>query len=134
MPIYEYYCYDCRQRVNVFFRSFSAVGNEAAACPNCGGSRLQRLLSRVAVLKSEASRMENLDDPGLLSGLENEDPRAMAHFMRKMSDDMGEPLDPEMNEVLNRLEAGESPDAIEQAMPELANESAPDDAGVAFVD
>ena len=121
LPIYEYYCYDCRKRVNVFFRSFSAVENEAVTCPTCSGARLHRLVSRVAVLKSEASRMENLDDPSLLSGLESEDPHALAHFMRKMSDDMGEPLDPEMHEVLDRLDAGESPDAIEQSMPELAD-------------
>ncbi len=23
MPIYEYFCYDCRKRVSVFFRTFS---------------------------------------------------------------------------------------------------------------
>ncbi len=39
--------------------------------------------------------------------------------MRKMSDEMGEPLDPEMNEVVQRLERGESPEAIEQSMPDL---------------
>jgi hypothetical protein len=40
-------------------------------------------------------------------------------MMRKMSDEMGEPLDPEMHEVVQRLERGESPEAIEQSMPDL---------------
>jgi len=61
------------------------------------------------------------DDSALLSGLESEDPRALAHFMRKMSTEMGEPLDSEMNEVIGRLEAGESPEAIESSMPELGS-------------
>ena len=54
-----------------------------------------------------------------MAGLENEDPRALAGMMRKMSDEMGEPLDPEMHEVVQRLERGESPEAIEQSMPDL---------------
>lgn len=120
MPIYEYICLDCRKRVNVFFRTFSEASDDAARCPNCNGARLRRLVSRVAVLKSEESRMDDLADSSLMAGLEQEDPRALASFMRRMSGEMGEPLDDEMNEVINRLEAGESPDEIEQSMPDLA--------------
>ena len=120
MPIYEYYCGVCRKRVSVFFRTMSSASDANAVCPQCSGQQLRRLVSRVAVLKSEESRMDALADPSLMAGLENEDPRALAHMMRKMSDEMGEPLDGEMTEVLGRLESGESPDAIEQSMPELA--------------
>ena len=120
MPIYEYYCGVCRKRVSVFFRTMSSASDANAVCPHCSGQQLRRLVSRVAVLKSEESRMDALADPSLMAGLENEDPRALAHMMRKMSDEMGEPLDGEMSEVLGRLESGESPDAIEQSMPELA--------------
>ena len=120
MPIYEYYCGVCRKRVSVFFRTMSSASDANAVCPQCSGQQLRRLVSRVAVLKSEESRMDALADPSLMAGLENEDPRALAHMMRKMSDEMGEPLDGEMSEVLGRLESGESPEAIEQSMPELA--------------
>ncbi|MCL4831876.1 MAG: hypothetical protein KJZ86_05530 [Caldilineaceae bacterium] len=124
MPIYEYYCYDCAKRVNVFFRTMSAASDEAAVCPACTGRRLRRLVSRVRMLRSEESRMESMaDDASLMSGLESEDPRALAGFMRRMSDEMGEPLDPEMSEMMDRLEAGESPDAIEQSMPDLAGDA-----------
>ena len=120
MPIYEYYCFDCRKRVSVFFRTMSAASDASARCPNCEGAQLRRLVSRVSVVKSEDSRMDDMADPSLMSGLESEDPRALAHFMRKMSDEMGEPLDPEMNEVIGRLESGEDPEAIESSMPDLA--------------
>ena len=120
MPIYEYYCGDCRRRVSVFYRTFSAASNETARCPRCESINLRRLVSKVAVLKSEESRLDNMADPSFMAGLENEDPRALAGFMRKMSDEMGEPLDPEMHEVIDRLEKGESPETIEQSMPELA--------------
>lgn len=123
MPIYEYYCYDCTKRVSVFFRTMSEASDAAAACPTCSGRRLRRLVSRVRMLRSEESRMESMaDDASLMSGLESEDPRALAGFMRRMSDEMGEPLDAEMAEVMNRLEAGENPESIEQSMPDLAGD------------
>ena len=122
MPIYEYYCKDCRKRVNVFFRTISAASDEAAFCPQCAGADLHRLVSRIRVLKSEASRLDDMDDPAMLSALESEDPQAIASFMRKMSAETGEPVDAEMNEVIGRLEAGESPDTIEQSMPDLASD------------
>jgi putative FmdB family regulatory protein len=120
MPIYEYGCYDCHKRVNVFFRSFAEVATKQAACPRCGGANLKRLVSKVAVLRSEESRMESLADPSSLAGLDENDPKSMARWMRKMSGEMGEDLGPEFNEVVDRLEAGEDPESIEQSMPDLA--------------
>lgn len=123
MPIYEYGCMDCRKRVQVFFRTFSEASDDDAVCPICGGTHLVRLVSRVSVTRSEDSRLDDLaDDTSLMSGLESEDPRALAHFMRKMSDETGEPLDAEMTEVLGRLESGESPEDIEQSMPDLGGD------------
>jgi putative FmdB family regulatory protein len=121
MPIYEYFCEDCRARVSVFFRTFGEASDAAARCPTCQGAKLHRLVSKVAVVKSEASRLDHLSDPALMSGLESEDPRALAGFMRKMSDEMGEPLDAEMHEVISRLEAGESPEAIDAALPDAGD-------------
>lgn len=119
MPIYEYGCYDCRKRVNVFFRSFSEVETKQAACPRCGGTNLKRLVSKVAVLRSEESRLENLADPSSLTGLDENDPKSIGRWMRKMSGEMGEDLGSEFNEVVGRLEAGEDPESIEKSMPEL---------------
>jgi len=119
MPIYEYYCHDCKKRVSVLFRTMAEADAGAAACPECAGERLQRLMSRLRVLRSEESSVESMaDDPSLMAGLQQEDPRALAHFMRKMSDEAGEPLDEEMNEVIDRLDAGESPESIEESMPD----------------
>ena len=127
MPIYEYGCYDCRKRVNVFFRSFSEVETKEATCPRCGGTHLKRLISKVAVLRSEESRMESLADPSSLAGLDENDPKSLARWMRKMSSEMGEDLGSEFNEVVDRLEAGEDPDAIEKSMPDLGGGGASDD-------
>jgi putative FmdB family regulatory protein len=127
MPIYEYRCNDCRKRVTVYWRSFSEVETARARCPACGGEDLTRLISRVAVLRSEDSRLEDLADPSNLAGLDENDPKGMARWMRKMSREMGEDLGPEFDEVVDRLEAGESPEEIEAAMPDLGGGEGFDD-------
>ena len=123
MPIYEYYCFDCRQRVNLFFRTIAAATEAEPSCPDCGGVQLRRLVSRVAVLRSEEARIEALADPSMFAGLDEEDPRAMGRMMRQLSNEMGEEMDdPEFNEAINRLESGQAPEDIEKAMPDLAGE------------
>jgi hypothetical protein len=67
--------------------------------------------------------LENLADPTSLAGLDENDPKSIARWMRKMSSEMGEDLGSEFNEVVDRLEAGEDPEAIERSMPELGGAS-----------
>jgi putative FmdB family regulatory protein len=124
MPIYEYTCHDCKHRVSLLWRSFADAENRSAACPRCGGTNLTRLISRVAVLRSEDSRLDDLADPGALGDLDENDPKSLARFMRKMANETGEDLGPEFDEVVGRLEAGEDPEAIEQSMPDLAGAGA----------
>ena len=59
-------------------------------------------------------------------GIEN-DPKAMGRMMRKMGKEMGEELPPEFDEVVDRLEAGQSPEEIESAVPDLGNAESSDD-------
>lgn len=119
MPIYEYRCQDCRRRVSILLRSYDEAANADPTCTHCGGKNLTRLISRVAVLHSEESRMDDLADPSSLGDLDENDPKSVARWMRRMGDEMGEDLGGEFNEVVDRLEAGESPDAIEASMPDL---------------
>jgi putative FmdB family regulatory protein len=121
MPIYEYRCQDCRRRVSLFFRSFSDIADEPV-CPRCGGNRLRRVISRVSVIRSEESRLDDLADPSMLGDLDEDDPKSLARWMRKMSGEVGEEMPEEFDEVIDRLESGQSPDEIEEAMPELAED------------
>lgn len=130
MPIYEYLCHGCQRRVSLLWRSFADAESRAPICPRCGGQHLTRLISRVAVLRSEESRLEDLADPSALDGLDENDPKSLARFMRKMAEETGEDLGPEFEEVIGRLEAGEDPESIEKAMPELGGDLGGDDFGV----
>ena len=62
-----------------------------------------------------------IDDP-TLAGLDDEDPKTLGRFMRKMSQEMGEDMGEEFNEVVDRLEKGESPESIESSMPDLGED------------
>ena len=79
-------------------------------------------MTKVRIAKSEESRMESMADE--FSGIENmdDDPREMARVMKKMGREMGEELPPEFDEVVDRLESGQSPDEIESAIPDLGGD------------
>jgi putative FmdB family regulatory protein len=83
MPIYEYRCLDCKRRVSLFFRSFADI-EDKPACPRCGGTRLVRRISRVAVVRSEDSHMDDLTAPSSLGDLDEDDPKSIARWMKKM--------------------------------------------------
>lgn len=127
MPIYEYRCGQCEKRVSIFL-TYDQYGKVEPACPNCGSKQLRRLISRVRVTKSEDARLESLADPSQFGDLDENDPKSVGRFMRKMGKEMGEDLGPEFDEVVDRLEAGEDPESIEQSMPDLggAGEGAAD--------
>jgi putative FmdB family regulatory protein len=118
MPVYEFRCQDCQQLVRLTF-SFAEYGNVEAICPHCQSKNLKRRIRRVALAKSEEARMDTLMDDNALAGLDEEDPRSIGRFMRKMSQEMGEDLGDEFSEVVDRLESGEAPESIEESMPEL---------------
>lgn len=126
MPIYEYRCQDCHKRVTIFLRSFSEVQEATPRCPRCQGTNLRRLVSRVFALRSEESLLDDLADPSSLGDLDENDPKSIARWMRRMSSEMGEDLGDEFHEVVDRLEAGQSPEEIEADMPALGESLPPE--------
>lgn len=123
MPIYEYRCGACRRKVSIFWRSLSAVDDAKAECTFCGSRGLTRLVSRVRVIRggSHADAAPEGDDDVLreMENVDENDPRALGRFMRKLASESGEDMPPEFSEVISRLEKGESPEAIEQQMGDL---------------
>lgn len=60
MPIYEYACHGCKQFVEVITRSVPAAGF-APACPECGGKKLTRMISKFQFHLSMKSQIDQLD-------------------------------------------------------------------------
>ena len=121
MPYYEFRCLKCRRRFDLFL-TYSEYGQKAILCPHCQSDQVQRKIGRIRVARSDASRLENMADPGALAGLED-DPKALGRMMKQMSSEVGEEMGPEFDEVVHRLEAGQSPEQIEKDLPDLGSGS-----------
>ena len=119
MPDYPYTCQNCNKRFTVFL-TYQEYDSAEIACPHCGSKNISRRLGRVRFARSEESRLDSLADPSQLAGIED-DPRAMAKLMKQMSSEMGEDPGPEFNEVVDRLEKGQSPEQIERDLPDLGD-------------
>jgi len=114
MPTYDYTCLDCRKRFDIFM-SYKDYGVLPVSCSHCGSDNVRRRVNRIRVLKSDDSRLDDFADPSALEGLED-DPRAMAKMFRKMGSEMGEEMPPQFDEIVDRLDAGQSPDEISQSI------------------
>src|SRR5262245_15373251 len=104
MPIYEYRCGDCRKKVTVLtLRASEAVD---PVCEHCGGHNLTRLMSRFAMVRSDDSRLDDLTDSSALDGVDENDPKSMARWMRKMGHELGEDAGDDFDEMVDELESG----------------------------
>lgn len=118
MPIYEYWCNNCKTRHEILMPGYE---NVIPSCPKCQHQSLKRLFSTFMVQKSYKDVYDNiLSDGQLTRGLMNNDPRALAQWNKQMSG--GEPVAPEYQETMERMERGETP-APPSSSPESGSES-----------
>lgn len=110
MPIYEYRCVDCGAYRSVFVRTFSDPTD--LRCSRCQGTQLRKLVSRFAVLHSDEARLEQMADPSTFGDVDENDPRSVARWARRMGDQIGEDLGDEFREAVDRMEAGDMPDDL----------------------
>src|SRR5215831_3577380 len=101
MPIYEYLCPHCNGRFQKLVQGFSDP--TGLACPRCGGSGVRRAISRVAVLKSEESRAESLADPSMFAGLDENDPRSIARWAKKLGKELGEEAGEDWDSMVDEM-------------------------------
>ena len=126
MPTYDFICNHCEKRFEVFM-TFSEYGKKPVHCVHCESENVRRRMTKVRIARSEESRMESVaSDFSGFEGIED-DPKALGQMMRKMGSEMGEDLPPEFDDVVDRLEAGQSPDEIESALPDLGADSTGDE-------
>ena len=117
MPTYEYRCKDCNHKFEIIL-SYQEYENAPVSCPDCGGSNPGRIIRPVRISRAEKARLNSLADPGVLDGLDD-DPQTLGKMMREMSRELGEDMGSEFDEVVDRLEKGQSPEEIEQDLPDL---------------
>src|SRR5256885_14181952 len=104
MPIYEFRCTDCGRKTTVLTLRVSE--QVEPKCERCGSAKLTRLMSRFALVRSEDDRMDDLADPSSLGDLDENDPKSMARWMRKMGKELGEDAGDDFDEMVDEMETG----------------------------
>jgi len=84
-------------------------------CRKCGSANLEKLFSRFATPKSEDARLESLADPSAMGDIDENDPKSVARFMKKMGQEMGEDLGEDIDEAIEEEMAGGSVDETGQS-------------------
>ena len=138
MPIYEFACPNCRKIYSFLSKRLSP--DHLPACPKCGNKKMVKQISRFAMTRGlnepvakgegEEGPMPDLEDPRIqramgelereMEHLDENNPKHMAHMMRKMRDIMPPGSVPkELDVAIKRLESGEDPEKIEADMGDL---------------
>jgi len=139
MPIYEFACPKCRVIFN--FLSKRIKPDRLPTCPKCGNKKMSKQMSRFAAPRGakepapdsggeDKEPMPDMDDPRVMRAMgelerdmehmDENNPKHMAHMMRKMKDILPTGTVPkELDVAIKRLEAGEDPEKIEQDMGDL---------------
>ena len=76
------------------------------SCQHCSSGNLTRLISKVSFHRSWGDSLNWAPDSGYPNEADQEDPRRMAQWMRRMQKEMGEEVTPEFEEMLGEMESG----------------------------
>lgn len=141
MPIYEFACPKCRRVFS--FLSKRLNPDRTPVCPKCGSKKLFKQVSRFALTKGlpepaakpvggedDGPQMPDIDEAKMesvmgelerdMEHLDENNPRHMAHLMKKMKEVMPAGSVPkELDVAIKRLEAGEDPEKIEADMGDV---------------
>jgi putative FmdB family regulatory protein len=145
MPIYEFSCPKCRMIFSFFSKRVNP--DRLPLCPKCGNKKMEKQVSRFATLKGAKEPAApgptgeggggpepDMDDPRVMRAmaeierdmdhLDENNPKHMAHVMKKMKDVMPPGTMPkELDDAIRRLEKGEDPEKIEADMGDVLGDA-----------
>ena len=101
MPIYEYQCLSCKSEFQSLVMKME--DEKALSCPECGGRKLTKLISRVAYHVSERDRLDAFDPGSPQSDGFYRDSRNIGLHAKKRARQMGVDLGTGFDEKLEKL-------------------------------
>lgn len=145
MPIYEFACPRCR--VVFSFLSKRVNPDRAPVCPRCGNKKMAKQVSLFASPRKGLAASDTAAEGGFhsdecpppddarltralgdlerdMAHLDENNPKHLAHMMRKMKDLLpAGATPPHLETAIRRLERGEEPEKVEQDMGDLFDEA-----------
>ena len=106
MPIYEYTCADCTYITSRLV--MKAEEADAARCGRCASPHTQRIMSRFAYHRSEASRLAELDTRAPQEPDYYKDSRNVGLWAKKRARDLGVDLGSQFDETVEKARTGKS--------------------------
>ena len=114
MPTYEYHC-----PKGHIFDVFQKMSDPAGAkCPECGGKKLTRAVSRIARGRSTREAIDSIDLQQELGRLEGNDPGSFSKWAKRMGEQYDGELGTDFGELASKADAGLDPS--ERADPSFA--------------
>ena len=107
MPIYQYDCAKCEKRVDVFFRSISKVTDPK--CPECGSTKLKRVISKVMRARSDADRLADIDINQEMGRLDSKDPAAFERWTKDLGRRYDGAIGSDFSSLAQKAAGGEDP-------------------------
>lgn len=138
MPIYEFYCHRCNMIMSFYARKHGVT--KSPKCPHCGDKNLTRIVSTFATLRADRQKhSEDVDFPLNEAKMEKaieslareaetideDNPREAARVIKNFTKTAGLELGESMQTALQRMEAGEDPEKIEEEMGSILEEEEP---------
>lgn len=138
MPIYEFYCENCKIIFNFF--SVKVDTKTTPTCPKCKNVKLKRKPALFATLKHKGEEeplppaLQNIDEEKMekamgelmseFSDMEEmpEDPKEASRFMKRFTELTGMKMGPKWEEMLSRMERGEDVEKLEEEMEGMDEE------------
>ena len=110
MPIYEYECKYCGLRFGQLVMKAAAASSVKCKC--CGSADLSRLISQVTVMRTENSRLQDLDTSKPHDESFYRDNRNVGLWAKKRARELGADLGPQFEETLDKARSGKILDEL----------------------
>jgi len=118
MPIYEFRCRGCGEKVTVFKRTVPQEPLQPC-CPACGGRDLARIYSPVAYHRSIKDIHEMSGDPDRPGPDYYKDPRNIGRWVEKRFREMNIEMPSQVREMIQAAREGELPGPAKDLQPNV---------------
>jgi len=110
MPLYEFFCPECRKKSSFLVRSTSSFKPK---CSICGSTNVSRVISTFAYHKSLQTIHEESGEPSLHASPDYyKDPRNIGRGIEKRFKELGMEMPGEIQHKIQAAREGELPEAV----------------------